>query len=149
MFVLKQCRLGRRARCFLCDREQVVAVMISNVLAGTNCLSYRPWILLAISLALFSVCAWSQTQLATVFGTITDQSGAVVPGAQVTIVNQSTGLTRGVLTDTTGQYRLAGLPTGNYAVRIEKTGFQVQGREGIALTSGSEVLIGLSLTVGD
>src|SRR5215510_1880978 len=149
MFVLKQCRLGRRARCFLCDREQVVAVMISNVLAGTNCLSYRPWILLAISLALFSVCAWSQTQLATVFGTITDQSGAVVPGAQVTIVNKSTGLTREALTDPTGQYHLAGLPTGNYAVRIEKNGFQTRVREGIALTSASEVLISLSLTVGD
>src|SRR5215467_7779516 len=104
----------------------MVAIMISNVLAVTNCLSYRPWILLAISLASFSVCAWSQTQLATVFGTITDPSGAVVPGAQVTIVNQSTGLTRETLTDMTGQYRLAGLPTGNYAVRIEKTGFQTQ-----------------------
>src|SRR5262245_3190054 len=127
----------------------MVAVMISNVLAGTNCLSYRPWILLAISLALFSVCAWSQTQLATVFGTIADPSGAVVPGAQVTIVNQSTGLTRGALTDTTGQYRLPGLPTGNYAVRIEKNGFQTQVREGITLTSASEVLISLSLTVGD
>src|SRR5262245_16079082 len=127
----------------------MVAVMISNVLAGTNRLSYRPWILLAISLALFSVCAWSQTQLATVFGIITDPSGAVVPGAQVTIVNKSTGLTREALTDMTGQYRLAGLPTGNYAVRVEKTGFQTQRREGIALTSASEVLISLSLTVGD
>jgi hypothetical protein len=125
------------------------ATMISNVLADTNSLSYRPWILLAISLALFSECAWSQTQLATVFGTITDPSGAVVPGAQVTIVNQSTGLTREALTDMTGQYHLAGLPTGNYAVRIEKNGFQTQGREGITLTSASEVMISLSLTVGD
>src|SRR5215510_15441562 len=99
----------------------MVAVMISNVLAGTNCLSYRPWIFLATSLALFSVCAWSQTQLAAVFGTIADQSGAVVPGAQVTVVNQSTGLTREALTDMTSQYRLAGLPTGNYAVQVEKT----------------------------
>src|SRR5262249_43014386 len=79
----------------------------------------------------------------------TDPSGAVVPGAQVTIVNQSTGLTREALTDTTGQYRLAGLPTGNYAVRIEKPGFQTQSREASTLTSASEVRISLSLTVGD
>src|SRR5215813_7853089 len=123
--------------------------MIGNVVAGTNGLSYRLWMLLAISLALFSVSAPSQTQLATIFGTITDPSGAVVPEAQVTIVNKSTGLTREALTDPTGQYRLAGLPTGNYAVRIEKNGFHTQLREGIALSSASEVLISLSLTVGD
>src|SRR5262244_2746226 len=113
------------------------AVMIGCV----NCASYRLCILLGLLLTLFSVHAWPQTQLAAVFGTITDPSGAVVPGAQVTIVNQSTGLTREALTDMTGQYRLAGLPTGNYAVRIEKNGFQTQARQGIILTSASEVLI--------
>jgi len=112
-------------------------------------ISTRPWVLLAASLALFPLYAWSQTQLATVFGTITDPSGAVVPEAQVTIVNQSTGLTRDALTDMSGQYRLTGLPTGNYRVRIEKNGFQRQVREGIALTSASQVLISVSLTVGD
>src|SRR5262245_47800835 len=123
--------------------------MISIGLVGTNRLSCRGCLLWAILFASFSVCAWSQTQLATVFGTITDPSGAVVPEAQVTIVNQSTGLTREALTDMTGQYRVAGLPTGTYAVRVEKSGFQTQRREGIALTSASEVMIGLSLTVGD
>jgi hypothetical protein len=95
-----------------------------------------------------SVCAWSQTQLATVYGTINDPSGAVVPGAQVTIVNQSTGLKRGTLTDIAGQYQLAGLPTGNYALTTEKEGFQTQVREGIALTSGSEIMMNLSLAIG-
>ena len=103
---------------------------------------------LALSLALFSVCARTQTQLATVFGTINDPSGAVIPGAQVTIVNQSTGLKRGALTNMTGQYHLAGLPTGDYALRIEKEGFRTQVREGIALTSASEVMINLSLAIG-
>jgi hypothetical protein len=76
--------------------------------------------------ALFSVGAWSQTQLATVSGTITDPSGAVVPGVSVTIVSQGTGLKRSALTDTAGEYRFAGLPTGNYSLRMEKTGFQSQ-----------------------
>ena len=47
--------------------------------------------------AIFSVGAWSQTQLATVSGTITDPSGAVVPGVSVTVVSQGTGLKRSVL----------------------------------------------------
>jgi hypothetical protein len=39
-----------------------------------------------MSLALLPACAWPQTEVATVFGTVTDPSGAVIPGAQVTIV---------------------------------------------------------------
>src|SRR5277367_868289 len=73
--------------------------------------------------------AWSQTQLATVSGTITDPSGAVVPGVSVTIVSQGTGLKRSALTDTAGEYRFAGLPIGNYSLRVEKAGFQSQVRE--------------------
>jgi hypothetical protein len=100
-------------------------------------------------LALFSVTAWTQTQLATVFGTITDPSGASIPQAAVAIVNQSTGLKREVFTSTTGQYHLPGLPTGDYVVRIEKPGFQTQLREAITLTSASEVMINASLTLSD
>jgi hypothetical protein len=130
------------------NKNYVVAVMISKVLVGTNCRPHRPCMMLVLSLASCSVCAWSQTQLATVFGAINDPTGAVIPGAQVTIINQSTGLKRSTLTDTTGQYRLAGLPTGNYALRTEKEGFQIQVREGVALTSGSEVTINLLLAIG-
>ena len=114
--------------------------------------SRRPCKLLAISLALFSAAlfsaaAWSQTQLATIFGTITDPSGATIPQTAVTIINQSTGLKREVLTGTTGQYRVPGLPTGDYVVRIEKSGFQTQLREAVTLTSASEVMINASLTL--
>jgi hypothetical protein len=58
--------------------------------------SYRACILSAALAALLSVGAWSQTQLATVFGAVTDPSGAVVPGVSVTIVSQGTGLKRSV-----------------------------------------------------
>jgi hypothetical protein len=71
--------------------------------------------------------------LQTVSGTITDPSGAVVPGGSVAIVSQGTGLKRSALADTAGQYRFAGLPTVNYSLRMEKTGFQSQVREGVEL----------------
>src|SRR5262252_1828543 len=105
--------------------------------------------LLALSLALFSSCAWPQTQLATVFGTVTDASGAAISGAQVTLLNQSTGLKRDAPTDLLGQYRIAGLPKGNYSARVEKEGFQTQVREGISLTSACDTMMNMSLTVGD
>jgi hypothetical protein len=116
---------------------------------GSKRVSYRPSILSAALVALLSVCAWSQTQLATVSGSITDPSGAVVPGVSVTIAGQDTGLKRNTLTDAAGEYRFAGLPTGNYSLRIEKTGFQSQVREGVELTSAALVTINSQLAIGD
>jgi hypothetical protein len=111
--------------------------------------SYRPCILSAALTALFSVCAWSQTQLATASGTVTDPSGAVVPGVSVTIINQGTGLKRGSLTDTAGEFRFGGLPIGTYSLRIEKPGFQSQLREGVGLNSAAEVMVNAQLAIGD
>ena len=56
---------------------------------GAKSTSYRRCILSTALAALFSIGAWSQTQLATVSGTITDPSGAVVPSASVTVVSQT------------------------------------------------------------
>src|SRR5262244_1326247 len=111
--------------------------------------SRRSCIFLALLLALFSTSAWPQTQLASVFGTITDATGAAISGAQVTLLNQSTGLKRDASTDLNGQYRVTGLPTGSYSARVEKEGFQTQVREELALTSTSEFILNLSLIVGD
>jgi len=116
---------------------------------GAKRASYRPCIMSAALAALFSVGAWSQTQLATVSGTITDPTGAVVPDVSVTIVSQGTGLKRSALTDSSGEYRFAGLPTGNYSLRMEKTGFQSQVREGVELNSAVEVTINLQLALGE
>jgi hypothetical protein len=102
-----------------------------------------------LSLTLFPLPAYSQGQLATIFGTITDPSGSVIPEAKVTLLNESTALERSAFTDLTGEYRIAGLPTGNYSVRVEKEGFQTQVREEIALSSVSETMMNLSLKVGD
>lgn len=109
---------------------------------------YRRWIMSAALAAAFSVAAWAQTQLATVFGTIADSSGAVIPNASVTIISQGIGLKRSALTDTAGEYRFAGLPTGNYSLRIEKTGFQSQVREGFEVTPAAEVMINSQLAIG-
>jgi hypothetical protein len=79
---------------------------------------------------------------------VTDSTGAVIPGAQVTILNQSTGLKRSTPTDTNGQYRLAGLPPGMYTIRAEKEKFQTEVLEGIVLSSGAPVARDLSLKLG-
>jgi hypothetical protein len=110
---------------------------------------YCPYILSAGLEVFLSVGAWSQTQLASVSGAITDPSGAVARGASVTVVNQRAGLKRSVLTDTAGEYRFAGLPTGNDSLRIEKPEFQSQIRAGVELTSAADVTINAQLALVD
>jgi hypothetical protein len=110
---------------------------------------YRSNAMSILWLLVFSAYAWPQTETATVLGTVTDPSGAVVPGAQVTILNQSTGLKRDCFADSTGQYHIAGLPMGTYSIRVQKNKFQTQVREGVALVSASESVINFSLIVGD
>ena len=99
--------------------------------------SHRQYILFALSLAVYSAPVGAQTQLATVFGTITDSTGAVITEAYVTVSSINTGLKRAGLTDIKGQYHLAGLPPGMYTVCAEKEKFQTQTLEGIALSSGA------------
>src|SRR5260370_6271034 len=99
--------------------------------------------------ALIAAPAWAQAQRGTLFGTVTDTSGAVVPGAEVSVENVSTGLKRDGRTDKTGEYQLVGLPTGRYTLRIQKEGFQTEVREGIPLSPGAAIGINLSLVVGE
>ena len=99
--------------------------------------------------ALIAASASAQTQLGTLFGTVTDPSGAVVPGAEVSVENVTTGLKRDGSTDKTGEYQLVGLPTGRYTLRVQKEGFQTEVREGIALSPGAAIGINLSLVVGE
>ena len=131
-----------------------IDLIIRRAQAGDNFVEgrrvwYRPCLLAAALAAVFSAAAWSQTQVAAVSGAITDPSGAVVPGVSVTIVSQGTGLKRSGFTDTGGEYRFAGLPIGNYSLRIEKAGFQSQVREGVNLTSAASVTVNSQLAIGD
>ena len=90
--------------------------------AFVGLLNSRACILLVLSLFLLPPCAWSQTQLAAVSGTITDPDWRCCPSASaLTIVDQGTGLKRSAVTDTAGEYHFAGLPTGTYYIRVEKT----------------------------
>jgi hypothetical protein len=91
---------------------------------------------------------FAQTTSATILGIVTDQSGAVVSGATITIRNVETGATRSITTDEEGRYRVSALPPGNYEVRIERQGFAVELRSGIELTVGREAVVDFQLKIG-
>ncbi len=91
---------------------------------------------------------WAQTT-ATILGTVKDQSGAVLPGAEVTATNTETGIARVTAAGARGEFRLAAMTVGSYTVQATMTGFQSRLRSGITLSIGREAVVDFTLSVGN
>jgi hypothetical protein len=90
---------------------------------------------------LFPPDGFAQTTGATLHGRVTDEQGAVLPGAAVIVGNVETGVERPLITDTRGHYRAAALPPGRYRIRIELGSFAPYVREGLTLTIAQEATV--------
>jgi hypothetical protein len=97
---------------------------------------------------LFLVTAHAQVAGATLSGTVTDQSGGVVPQAAVSIKNVATGITRASTTSTGGFYSVPNLLPGPYEIRVSAQGFSSQLQTGINLTVGEQQVLDFTLQVG-
>src|SRR6516162_3610196 len=82
-------------------------------------------------------------------GTVRDASGAVLQGAAVSVKHTETGLTRAVLTDANGSYRVPSLPVGAYEITAERPGFKVEVVRGIELVVAQEAVVNVMLQVGN
>jgi outer membrane receptor protein involved in Fe transport len=93
--------------------------------------------------------AFAQSQAAggAIEGTITDQSGGLLPGVTVSIRNQATGIVRDTVTDAKGVYRAPLLPVGTYEVTASLSGFATTKRANLELTIGQTLTADLSLKV--
>ena len=91
--------------------------------------------------------AWAQRDTATAIGTVTDTQGGVLPGAVVTASNTATGVTRSVVADAQGAYRMAALPPASYDIRAELAGFATSVRPGLVLSLGAEAVIDFQLAL--
>jgi len=90
----------------------------------------------------------AQTSTATISGTVTDGSGAAVPGAKVEAKNIQTGIVQATAADGQGRFRVGELLVGTYEVQAAQTGFETVLRKNLTLTVGSEVVVDISLPVG-
>lgn len=84
-----------------------------------------------------------------IWGTVTDSSGAAIPGATVMIKNTETGETRTVTTGQTGKFDASVLPAGHYEVTAAQTGFRSNSTRGVSLAVGEREEVSLTLQVGD
>jgi hypothetical protein len=92
---------------------------------------------------------WSQQTTATIAGTVTDETDAVLPGALVLATHTGTGISREAVSDDEGRYRLPNLGLGEYRVEASLAGFQSAVRSGITLTIGREAVVNFSLKLGE
>lgn len=99
-------------------------------------------------IATLAVSTGVSAQSTEFIGTITDQSGAGVPDAKVTLKNEQTGQSRATVSDVQGRYRVVAVTPGLYEVSAERTGFERAARTGIRVTIERSPVVNLRLSVG-
>lgn len=104
--------------------------------------------LAVVGLLLCTGITRAQSSTATLNGTITDENGAVISGAQVTVTNSATGQARSTVSNSAGFYTFPLLKPDTYRLRVERTGFAAVQQDHVLLEVGNTVVIDLSLKVG-
>ncbi|SVE45459.1 uncharacterized protein METZ01_LOCUS498313, partial [marine metagenome] len=110
---------------------------------------FKKGIIFAVVIFLVSGVAWSQVTRGRISGTVSDETGALIPGVEVTATNVDTGGTRTVLTGDEGRYVAIDLALGSYEVEAALAGFQTAVRSGIVLSVGREVVVPMTLRIGE
>jgi len=109
---------------------------------------FRLRFLFVLLIALIGFSASTFAQQATIVGTVTDPSGAVVPNVAVVITNMETGLSRTYPTNDAGQYVAPDLQIGHYDVKATAAGFKAAEQKSIVLTVGDRVRVDFQMQMG-
>ncbi|MHB8887472.1 MAG: TonB-dependent receptor [Acidobacteriaceae bacterium] len=105
---------------------------------------------LSIALLVFTAPSYSQIAgTASVQGTITDATGAVIPNAAITLTNSATQVKRTATSNGSGLYSFPNIPVGTYSLSVRETGFQSYTQSNIVLEVGSSVAVNVKMTVGE
>ncbi len=107
------------------------------------------WLGGVFAVLLLCLPAFSQGSFGRILGTVTDQSGGVVSGATVTVIDTERGINRTLVTDDAGAYNAPNLTAGNYTVRVEAKGFKRIERQSITIEVGHEVRVDLTVQPGE
>src|SRR5580700_4686753 len=103
---------------------------------------------LLVMVTVLAPAAWSQEVTATIVGTITDQSGAAVPGVSVRATSVDRGTAYSAVSDDAGLYRIPALPADSYTLTAEKAGFATLSHAAFVLTVNQVARIDVALKVG-
>ena len=101
------------------------------------------------SLLFVAMLAYGQRDLGTITGTISDQQGAAVPNAKITIREDATGVTYETISNDTGTYTRPALTPGTYTVTAVAPGFEKTQQGNVLVNPGEPIAVNLSLKVGN
>jgi hypothetical protein len=105
-------------------------------------------LLLAIAvLVALPAAVFGQTFRGGISGTVTDQSGAVVPGAQITAVESATNTTSKTVSSSAGEFAFSNLPLGSYTITVTASGFKGEKVDKVPVTAGATYALPLKLAV--
>src|ERR1700682_5853346 len=109
----------------------------------------RRFTLLVVMLSVFSAATlWAQSDRGTITGTVSDLTGAVVSGAEVSATGVNTGVTYNATSNGVGLYSILNLPLGRYAVTFKKEGFKSVNRPNITISTAQVAQLDVRLEVG-
>jgi len=103
-------------------------------------------LMLSLLVLVFAANAFSQNT-AKILGTVSDQSGAAVVGATVTIKSTASSIERSTQTNSTGAYEVPALPPGTYSVQVQMAGFETQLAKSVVLEVSNNVVQNFVLKV--
>ncbi|HEV2418111.1 MAG TPA: TonB-dependent receptor [Terriglobia bacterium] len=104
--------------------------------------------LLMMALAALAPCAFGQATYGNIIGTVTDSTGAAVPGVQVSIKNVATGVVVTAETNDSGNYTAPNLLPGTYTLNFSKRGFQSFSQQNVTVAVGTSSRVDAKLQVG-
>ena len=105
-------------------------------------------LLLGMTQILVTPCVVAQVVTATLYGNVTDSSGAAIPGANVTAKNAATGVEAAAVTNETGAYSFPSLLPGTYSLSVAKEGFKAKVTSGITLLVTQQARLDVQLEIG-
>jgi len=105
-------------------------------------------LLVALAMASGAIAANAQLTRGFVSGTLTDATGAILAGVQVTITNTATNIARETISNDTGLYRFAAVEPGTYRVEFRLAGFEARKVENISVSTAQEVTLNQAMSVG-
>src|ERR1700730_12363601 len=109
----------------------------------------RLMFVLCASVIIFTAAAYSQAVNATLLGTVTDVTGAVMANAKVTATETTTGISRTTQTNESGNYTFPDIAPGTYSVSIEQTGLKKDTRNGVVVQVNSSARVDAQLQPGN
>jgi hypothetical protein len=121
--------------------------LTKNTNRSSICLLAGIFALLVLAMGLVPY-AHAQAGTADVLGTITDQTGAVIPGAQITLTNTGTGIVKKGTSDAKGEYIFTALQNGTYSIDVEMQGFKSHTNKSFAVSTGERVRMDAAMQPG-